>query len=161
MTVCLLPVVSLDIWDPDCRTGLSVHTDLCCVALVGVLGVFATVVQTTLQCIGRRCRRCCGRFGCASAAFWVATSSFYIYLYILYFIFIFIFYCRLPPAALTILQTTIGFLLVMRTQEASKRWWDGRAAYGQFQALCVDLVRQFTAGCGASASSQAVSFSFR
>ena len=53
----------------------------------------------------------------------------------------------MPPVALSIMQTTVGFLLVMRTGEGSKRWWEGRASFGTFQALCVDLVRQITAGC--------------
>ena len=42
--------------------------------------------------------------------------------------------------ALSILQTTVGFLLVMRTDEGSKRWWEGRASFGTF---CLKLRRQW------------------
>ena len=50
----------------------------------------------------------------------------------------------IPPVAVSVLGGTVGFLIVYRTGESAKRWWDGRTHFGSAVAFSVDLVRNST-----------------
>ena len=46
-----------------------------------------------------------------------------------------------PPIAASVLGTTVGFLLVMKTSQGCMRWWEGRGHFGPPQAVVLPSAR--------------------
>ena len=54
-----------------------------------------------------------------------------------------------PPSALSVLGSTVGFVLCVRINAANSKWWEGRGHFGAAVTTCVDTTALFCAACKA------------